>query len=464
MNCDGAVNYGDVNPFVLALHNPVGYAEAHPNCSISKADVNNDGQVNYADVNPFVDQLTGVTRAAMEWVEIDLNTEQVERGLRVSLDASSSSPDAAWFFWDFGDGTYGADASVPTDLHGFDQDRTITLTVYNADWTDWGTVSKTIHVRSVMRLLDTGPAVAESAQDMAVDGSVAWVCHSAGTLSAFDVSDPANVEQLTRVSAPAGCGIAAANGLLFLTANGSGLHIYRSTIPPTHITTYNTYATDGQSVLDVVAAGNVAYVSAGPAGFKVLDVSVPSSPQLVGSLTLPGGAQARWLTVSAGVAYLTDNQNRVHLIDVSAIDVSDPQPSPLPPPATLPSLFYAGNLAVSDRGLLAYASSDGIKLYDVTTPENAQLASTIPYDAGHPPLGLVFTGDVLYAGIAATLGYDMRIKRINVLDPTAPYTMETLMLSATQTAGSINCPVLRNGALVWMNLYQDVLTVAVPER
>jgi len=58
MNCDNQVNFADINPFVLALTNPAGYAAAYPDCNITNGDVNQDGQVNFADINPFVRLLT----------------------------------------------------------------------------------------------------------------------------------------------------------------------------------------------------------------------------------------------------------------------------------------------------------------------------------------------------------------------------------------------------------------------
>ena len=49
MNCDGAINFADIDPFVAVLGggpccDPTGY-----NC-----DVNGDGAVNFADIDPFV--------------------------------------------------------------------------------------------------------------------------------------------------------------------------------------------------------------------------------------------------------------------------------------------------------------------------------------------------------------------------------------------------------------------------
>jgi hypothetical protein len=54
LNCDGNINFLDINPFVLSLTNPAGYAAAFPDCDINLADINADGSVNFGDINPFV--------------------------------------------------------------------------------------------------------------------------------------------------------------------------------------------------------------------------------------------------------------------------------------------------------------------------------------------------------------------------------------------------------------------------
>jgi hypothetical protein len=60
LNCDGRVNVFDIDPFVLALTDPAGYAAAHPDCHHANADTNGDGLVNAFDIDPFVLLLTGV--------------------------------------------------------------------------------------------------------------------------------------------------------------------------------------------------------------------------------------------------------------------------------------------------------------------------------------------------------------------------------------------------------------------
>ena len=59
VNCDGSVNFGDIDPFVLLITAPTDYANAYPDCDPETGDVNGDGLVNFGDIDPFVATLTG---------------------------------------------------------------------------------------------------------------------------------------------------------------------------------------------------------------------------------------------------------------------------------------------------------------------------------------------------------------------------------------------------------------------
>jgi len=59
VNCDGAIDTADIDAFVLALVNPVGYASAHPGCHHGLADCNGDGAVDTGDIDAFVALITG---------------------------------------------------------------------------------------------------------------------------------------------------------------------------------------------------------------------------------------------------------------------------------------------------------------------------------------------------------------------------------------------------------------------
>jgi uncharacterized membrane protein len=56
-NCDGAVTFADIDPFVLALAGPSDYDQAHPSCWWHNADRNDDGGVDFLDIDSFVDLL-----------------------------------------------------------------------------------------------------------------------------------------------------------------------------------------------------------------------------------------------------------------------------------------------------------------------------------------------------------------------------------------------------------------------
>jgi hypothetical protein len=59
-NCDGAVNFDDINAFVVALSGEAGYLATFPACDwLCNCDINLDGAVNFDDINPFVACLSG---------------------------------------------------------------------------------------------------------------------------------------------------------------------------------------------------------------------------------------------------------------------------------------------------------------------------------------------------------------------------------------------------------------------
>jgi hypothetical protein len=54
LDCDGVVDFDDINPFILALSDPASYQIAYPNCNYLNADCDQDGDVDFDDINAFV--------------------------------------------------------------------------------------------------------------------------------------------------------------------------------------------------------------------------------------------------------------------------------------------------------------------------------------------------------------------------------------------------------------------------
>ena len=58
MNCDGAIDLFDVDPFTVAMTAPGDYEFIYPDCSLALADIDGNGEVNLFDIDPFVVLLT----------------------------------------------------------------------------------------------------------------------------------------------------------------------------------------------------------------------------------------------------------------------------------------------------------------------------------------------------------------------------------------------------------------------
>jgi len=54
LDCDGDVDFDDINPFVIALGGQTGYQAAYPDCHWLHADCDADGDVDFDDINAFV--------------------------------------------------------------------------------------------------------------------------------------------------------------------------------------------------------------------------------------------------------------------------------------------------------------------------------------------------------------------------------------------------------------------------
>jgi hypothetical protein len=55
LNCDGVVDFGDINPFVLYLSSYSTWQQTYPTCPPQNGDINGDGLYpSFSDINPFV--------------------------------------------------------------------------------------------------------------------------------------------------------------------------------------------------------------------------------------------------------------------------------------------------------------------------------------------------------------------------------------------------------------------------
>jgi hypothetical protein len=87
----GAVDFDDIDPFVLALSDPDGYAEALPGLvgsMVFHADCNCDGVVNFDDVGPFIARLSMECDPGCPGDEQMMGAQQLATGMRAHVPAA----------------------------------------------------------------------------------------------------------------------------------------------------------------------------------------------------------------------------------------------------------------------------------------------------------------------------------------------------------------------------------------
>jgi hypothetical protein len=140
---------------------------------------------------------------------------------------------------------------------------------------------------------------------------------------------------------------------------------------PVELGQYNSYCS--AEAIEVV--GNYAYVAWGMDGFKIVDVSNPTSPTLAGcyASTLVDGVR-----VIGNYAYLKNGN-----ADIEVLDISVPSSPTLVYSYNTPNNDYNDYNDIAILGNIAYVSKsgDGIRVMDISHPNAPQLLNTIdtPY-------------------------------------------------------------------------------------
>ena len=164
-----------------------------------------------------------------------------------------------------------------------------------------------------------------------------------------------------------------------------------------------TYIAGSSYAIDVAVSGNLAYLAYFGEGLQILDVSDPSAPVLVGAYT---AESAYGVTLSGDLAYVMQFNG-----GLTVLDVSDPSA-----PVRLGGYSvnsYGYGIVVSDDLVYLADGSDGLNIIDVSNPAAPFLVST--YDPSYSIRGVAVVGDVAYVN---EYGYGMRI--LDVSDPVSP--------------------------------------------
>ena len=174
-------------------------------------------------------------------------------------------------------------------------------------------------------------------------------------------------------------------------------------------------------------SGHYAYVATGHYGLRIIDVSMPSSPALVGlwevDPALVGGPDylptLMGIYVSGDYAYVTGYSATGGLW---IVDVSDPT-NPTLAGHNLPYVFFGSDVKVSgDYAYVTCGTAGGLVILNVSNPQNITLAGYCsPPD--HFIHGLQLSGDYAYTAYYSSAGTGLHggVDIFNISDPGAPY-------------------------------------------
>ena len=162
------------------------------------------------------------------------------------------------------------------------------------------------------------------------------------------------------------------------------------------------YNSDCRDTYDTVVTNGYAYVADGQYGLKILSLSQPEDPELVGTYATAGSA--RGLAVEGDYAFVADQENGLLIVDVS--NPADP---------ALVSSLGTSALKVDVVGSHAYvaASTNGLKIAAISDLNN-------PSWVGQFNVPDMEAFDVRVVGSTAYLGTDGAMARINVGNPANP--------------------------------------------
>lgn len=191
---------------------------------------------------------------------------------------------------------------------------------------------------------------------LATLGDLAYVARVSGGLRVIDVADPAAPALVTTLSVPGYGQRVRREGDRAYLAYGTHLNVVDLSVPrsPTLLGSLPLGACN-----DVAVADTLAYIASFTDGLRVVSVADPAAMAEVGYLDTPGAANG--IALRGTVAYLADYNGGLRVIDVS--DPHSPQPI-----SALSALLNA--VAIALHGDYAYVAclDRGLRVLDISDP------------------------------------------------------------------------------------------------
>lgn len=177
---------------------------------------------------------------------------------------------------------------------------------------------------------------------------------------------------------------------------------------------------------DVAISGTIAYVANGESGLTLVDVSDAAAPRVVGSLPTAG---TRGIAVQDGLAYLAEaSAAPARIFGLRVVDVTDPAAPVMLGFAALPNgaldVVVSGSTAYLGIGSDVSLPDHGLAIIDVTEASRPQPAAFL--DTGLAVNGVSLDGGV--ACLAAGLPFIGAFVTVDVAVPASPQLMSRTQL------------------------------------
>ncbi len=198
---------------------------------------------------------------------------------------------------------------------------------------------------------------------IAVSGNYAYLA-ALQYLYILDITNPSAPYQVGSCTVSYSSAIAIAGDYAYIGVGGYGLRIVNISDPasPYVVGSYNTY----EYVNSVKVSGDYVYLAVGISGLLILDVNDPSSPILIGDFNTDGSAEG--IDISGNYAYVADD------LGLQIIDITNPSfPTE---EGFLSTPGYALGVSVSGCHAFIAGYSSGLRVINISNPQN-------PYEEGY---------------------------------------------------------------------------------
>ena len=257
-----------------------------------------------------------------------------------------------------------------------------------------------------------------NAVGVAISGTLACVADSLAGLRLFDVSDPTLPVALGGYNTPGQALAVAMSGDVAAVADGTGglrLFNLKNTAAPALL---GSCSLPG-SANGVALHGNLACVTDG--GLRLVDISSPAVPVLLGSYTDFNGGQAQGVAVCGTVAWVAAGEDGMF-----ALDISHPSAPQLIGVISTTQTYYSYRDPDFFGARLVFLEAGGsytasyCRVYDVTDPANPVLVDRHPLNTYD--VNALFVADDLLVTAVGRPGYmgSARFLRLAQYDVTGP--------------------------------------------